>query len=149
MSNRPFGGRGAPPAPFNASLTPVADPQGFAADLQITTVTTNRAPLFCKCDARKFNCSCMPEAILTGPESLLIQQQADWAPGRMLKVTYTAAVQQTGLSSTCTATFCAHIYGKTIRFPKLPKCKPFEASGFERDALTCTDGPCGRDGRSC
>ena len=50
-----------PPMPVSVSLVPITDIQGFAAQLAIKNVTTNRAPVDCVCrPSRGQNCTCVP-----------------------------------------------------------------------------------------
>ena len=121
--------------PIVAALSPVLDAQGFAADLQIVNATTNRAAVHCgRCNPSKYNCSCMPEVILTGGGAMLIQRQGHLGTGRLIKITFTATVQETGLSATCAAQVCT-FKGRQTR----PMC--VRSSPIERDALTCTNDP--------
>lgn len=112
----------------------LADPQGFAADITIQGIRSNRAAATCGSSS-----ICVPEARRAGAGALSVLPQARVLSrgldkgGRTLRITYTATVPQTGLSCTGTLDICSG----TTRFGAPLQCAPFQQSGVSRSVLGC------------
>ena len=124
-------------------LSGVTDPQGYAAHINVTAVTTNRAPANCACrKTLKDSCACVPHATVlsTGANTTLQMMPQALLPvlvpkGRVFRIRYTATVPLTGLSCQGVAEVCYIIYGDR---PKPPTCVPYNATGAEYDAMRCS-----------
>ena len=120
------------------------DPQGYAADINVTAVTTNRAPPKCACRPilNKDTCACLPEAAVlsTGATATLQMMPQALLPvlvpkGRVFRIWYTATVPQTGLACSGMAEVCYIVNGDGRR---PPTCAPYNSTGTVYDAMRCT-----------
>ena len=130
--------------PPHHRLSGVKDPQGYAAEINVTAVTTNRPPANCVCRpiVNKDACNCLPEAtVLSAGTSTTLQLMPQallpvlLPKGRVFRIWYEARVKQTGLTCTGMAEVCFIVNGDG-RQP--PTCVPYNSTGAVFDAMRCT-----------